>query len=49
MKLKKLERWCEAVRERAENMLTSSLNTPAGSACGLRHQVHQTGMDLEID
>jgi hypothetical protein len=29
---KKLERWCEAVRERAENMLPSSLNTPAASA-----------------
>ena len=28
---KKLERWCEAVRERAENMLPSSLNTPAAS------------------
>ena len=26
---KKLERWCGAVRERAENMLPSSLNTPA--------------------
>jgi hypothetical protein len=26
---KKLEHWCGAVRERAENMLTSSLNTPA--------------------
>ena len=24
---KKLERWCEAVRERADNMLPSSLNT----------------------
>ena len=29
---KKLERWCGAVRERAENMLPSSLNTPASSA-----------------
>ena len=29
---KKLERWCGAVRERAENMLPSSLNTPAASA-----------------
>ena len=28
----KLERWCNVVRARAENMLTSSLNTPAGSA-----------------
>jgi len=28
---KKLECWCEAVRERAENMLSSSLNTPAAS------------------
>ena len=28
---KKLERWCNAVRARAENMLTSSLNTPAGA------------------
>ncbi len=26
---KKLERWCGAVRERAENMLPSSLKTPA--------------------
>jgi len=30
--LKKLERWCGAVRERAEDMLPSSLNTPAASA-----------------
>jgi hypothetical protein len=29
---KKLERWCRAVRERAENMLPSSLKTPAASA-----------------
>jgi len=29
---KKLERWCGAVRERAENMLPSSLNTPAAAA-----------------
>ena len=26
---KKLERWCEAVRERAENMLPSSLTYPS--------------------
>ena len=29
---KKLERWCGAVRERAENMLPSSLKTPSASA-----------------
>jgi hypothetical protein len=29
---KKLERWCGTVRERAENMWPSSLNTPAASA-----------------
>jgi hypothetical protein len=29
---KKLERWCGAVRERAENMLPSSLNTPPAEA-----------------
>jgi hypothetical protein len=29
---KKLERWCGAVRERAENMLSSSLKTPSASA-----------------
>jgi hypothetical protein len=29
---KKLERWCAAVRERAENMLPSSFKTPAASA-----------------
>ena len=29
---KKLERWCETVCERVENMLPSSLNTPAASA-----------------
>jgi hypothetical protein len=29
---KKLENWCGAVCERAENMLSSSLNTPATSA-----------------
>ena len=29
---KKLESWCAAVRERAENMLPSSLKTPAASA-----------------
>ena len=33
--LKKLELWCEAVRERAENMLSSSLNTPAASVIHL--------------
>jgi hypothetical protein len=31
MQLKKLDHWCENVRERAENMLPSSLNTPAAS------------------
>ena len=30
--VKKFERWCDAVRERAENMLPSSLNTPAATA-----------------
>ena len=30
--VKKLERWCDVVRERAENMLPSSLNTPAAVA-----------------
>ncbi len=30
--VKKLERWCDAVRERVENMLPSSLNTPAAAA-----------------
>ena len=29
---KKLERWCGTVRERAQNMLPSSLNTPAAEA-----------------
>ena len=29
---KKLERWCGSVSERAENMLPSSLNTPAAAA-----------------
>ena len=29
---KKLERWCDVVRPRAENTLPSSLNTPAGAA-----------------
>ena len=29
---KKLERWCGALRERAENMLPSSLKTPASSS-----------------
>ena len=28
---KKLERWCDTVRTRAENMLPSSLNTPTGA------------------
>ena len=28
---KKLEHWCGSVRERAENMLSSSLNTPTAS------------------
>ena len=27
--VKKLEHWCDVVRVRAENMLSSSLNTPA--------------------
>jgi hypothetical protein len=30
--VKKLECWCDDVRERAENMLPSSLNTPAAAA-----------------
>ena len=30
--VKKVECWCDAVRERAENMLPSSLNTPASAA-----------------
>ena len=29
---KKLELWCGSVRERAQNMLPSSLNTPAAEA-----------------
>jgi hypothetical protein len=32
--VKKLERWCEAVRARAENMLPSSLNTPSAALLG---------------
>ena len=32
MYVKKLERWCGSVCERAENMLPSSLKTPAASA-----------------
>jgi hypothetical protein len=32
MEGKKLERWCNAVRERTENMLTSSFNNPTGAA-----------------
>ena len=31
MEGKKLERWCDTVRARDENMLTSSLNTTAGA------------------
>jgi hypothetical protein len=30
--VKKLEYWCDAVRERAENMLPSSSNTPVAVA-----------------
>ena len=30
--VKKLDRWCDDVREREENMLPSSLNTPATTA-----------------
>ena len=30
--VKKLESWCDDVRERVENMLSSSLNTPAAAA-----------------
>ena len=29
--VKKFERWCDALRESAENMLPSSLNTPASA------------------
>ena len=32
MEGKKLEHWCNVVCARDENMLTSSLNTPAGAA-----------------
>jgi hypothetical protein len=32
LEAKKLQRWCDAVCARAENMLPSSLNTPSGSA-----------------
>jgi hypothetical protein len=32
MEGKKLDHWCNAVRAPAENMMTSSLNTPAGVA-----------------
>ena len=32
MQLKKLERWCDAVRPRAEKTLPSSLNTPTAAA-----------------
>ena len=32
MELKKLERWCDAVRPRAEKTLPSSLNTPTATA-----------------
>ena len=31
LEAKKLQRWCDAVCARAENMLTSSLNTPSGT------------------
>jgi hypothetical protein len=37
---KKLERWCGAVRERAQNMLPSSLNTPAASALLSSEELH---------
>ena len=30
--VKKIERWCQAVCARVENMLSSSLNTPAAAA-----------------
>ena len=32
MESKKLEPWCDAVRARAENMLSLSLNTTTGAA-----------------
>ena len=32
MQLKKLERWCDAVRPRVEKTLPSSLNTPTAAA-----------------
>jgi len=34
MQLKKLERWCDAVRPRAEKTLPSSLNTPTACRVG---------------
>ena len=37
---KKLEHWCGAVRERVENMLPSSLNTPAASALLSSEELH---------
>jgi hypothetical protein len=48
LQAKKPERWCDAVSARAENMLSSSLNTPAAAALlsceGLTAMMH-----LEID
>ena len=37
---KKLERWCGTVHERAQNMLPSSLNTPAASALLSSEELH---------
>ena len=45
--VKKLERWCDDVRELAENMLSSSLNTPAATAL-LSSERTQTSISKSI-
>ena len=42
MEGKKLERWCNAVRARAENMMTSSLNTSVGAVLPSSESSRQT-------
>jgi hypothetical protein len=49
LETKKIERWCDAVRARAENMLTSSLHTQAGASLLSSEALNVLTLPEEID